>query len=107
MLPSARKPFFGSAWKSSTMCHGLMASSTLGYWTIWLRPSTPRVVNQTTMTGPNTRPTASVPRLCTANRPTRMTHATGITQSSKAGDATLNPSTALSTEMAGVMRPSP
>ena len=36
-----------------------------------------------------------------------MTQASGITRSSKADEATSKPSTALSTEMAGVISPSP
>ena len=65
------------------------------------------VANHTTMTGPKTLPTASVPRRCTANKPTRITQANGTTRSSNADEATSNPSTALTTEMAGVMSPSP
>jgi len=64
-------------------------------------------VNHTTMTGPKTRPTASVPRRWTMKSPMRMTQVRGMIQSSNADDATSNPSTALSTEMAGVISPSP
>ena len=63
--------------------------------------------NHTTITGPNTLAMPAVPRDCTANRATRMTTETGITQSSNALVATSKPSTALSTEIAGVISPSP
>ncbi len=52
MLPRARNALRGSAWKKSTMWIGLMAWRTLGCCTIWFRPSSPSVVNHTTMTGP-------------------------------------------------------
>ncbi len=73
-------------------------------------PRTPRTAssrNHTTITGPKTPPTRPVPRLWKANRPTRMAMAIGMIQASSAGAATFRPSTALSTEMAGVMVPSP
>ena len=59
------------------------------------------------MTGPNTLPIDPVPRRCTANTPTRMTTASGMTQRSKPEVTTSVPSTADSTEMAGVIMPSP
>ena len=74
---------------------------------IWRSPSTPITANQTTMTGPNTLAMPAVPRDCTLNRATRMTTDTGMTQSAKALVATSKPSTALSTEIAGVISPSP
>ena len=45
---------------------------------MWLTPSTPSTRNHTTMIGPNTLPTAAVPRFCTANRATRMATAMGM-----------------------------
>ena len=59
------------------------------------------------MTGPNTAPMPPVPRCWTANRPIRMTTVIGTTSGRDVGVATSSPSTAESTEMAGVMTPSP
>ena len=63
--------------------------------------------NHTIITGPKTREIRSVPRRWTRNSATRIVTATGMTHDSKAVVATSKPSTALSTEMAGVIRPSP
>ena len=63
--------------------------------------------NHTIITGPNTREIRSVPRRCTRKSTTRIVTATGITHDSNAVVATSKPSTALSTEIAGVIRPSP
>jgi len=49
----------------------------------------------------------AVPRFCTRNKTARMTTAMGMMKSSRAVVASFTPSTALSTEMAGVMSPSP
>ena len=65
------------------------------------------VTNQTSITGPNRKPMRSVPRDWIKNRPTRMTMVIGTTYGSNRCVATLSPSTALSTEMAGVIMPSP
>ncbi len=48
-----------------------------------------------------------VPRRCMANRPIRMTMVSGSTAGASEGASTLRPSIALSTEIAGVMAPSP
>ena len=63
--------------------------------------------NQTTMTGPNTRPTLPVPRYCMANSATITATLIGRTKSFSSGAETSRPSTADSTEMAGVITPSP
>jgi hypothetical protein len=60
-----------------------------------------------TITGPNKAPTFAVPRAWMANRQIRMTTAIGITQGSKPGCTVVRPSTAESTEMAGVIMLSP
>jgi hypothetical protein len=57
--------------------------------------------------GPKNLPMPPVPRFCTANRPNSTTSVSGITNCLNAGDTTSRPSTADSTEMAGVMTPSP
>ena len=84
------------------------ACSTAGCWTTWLTPSTPIVPNQSSITGPNSQPTAPVPNRCAANRPTRITSAIGsISPPGIPGVATFSPSTADVTEIAGVIIPSP
>lgn len=93
--------------KKSTPYAGLIARRTDGSPTMWMAPSTPRVPNQSTMTGPNTRPMRAVPLRWTANRPMRITIEIGITQSSRLDVATAVPSTADRTEIAGVIIPSP
>jgi len=65
------------------------------------------VMNQRSMMGPKVLPTFAVPRLCSANNATRIRTAIGMVYGLKIGVATFRPSTALRTEMAGVMMPSP
>ena len=59
------------------------------------------------MMGPNTRPTLPVPRHCMANSATITTAEIGRTNSCARGVTISSPSTADSTEIAGVMTPSP
>ena len=70
-------------------------------------PRMPMTTNQMTMTGPNTAPTCPVPQRCAANNPISVTIVSGMMKCSNAGVATLIPSIALNTEMAGVIMPSP
>jgi hypothetical protein len=49
----------------------------------------------------------AVPRFCTENSTSKMSRVTGMTARLKAGSITSSPSTADSTEMAGVITPSP
>ena len=63
--------------------------------------------NHTTITGPNSLPTAAVPWRCTANRTVMITAVIGMTNSARLGLTTLSPSTAESTEIAGVIMLSP
>ncbi len=63
--------------------------------------------NQTSVIGPKKAATLAVPRDCTANSAIRITTVIGTTKSSKAGVATFRPSTAESTDSAGVMMASP
>ena len=65
------------------------------------------VTNQTIMIGPKTRPIPAVPFLCTKKTPIKMRHVSGMMPGSSALVATAKPSTALKTEMAGVITPSP
>ncbi len=63
--------------------------------------------NQHSVNGPNTVPMPPVPRFCTANSASRITQVIGTTNGEKAVVATSSPSTADSTEIAGVITPSP
>ena len=70
-------------------------------------PNAPTTRNQTNMIGPNRRPTVAVPSRCSMNSTTRIAEAIGTTRCSSDGAATSTPSTADSTEIAGVIMPSP
>lgn len=72
-----------------------------------LMPNAPIAANQTIITGPNSRPTVAVPLRCTRNSSAMMTAAIGTTSSPSAGSTILSPSTADSTEIAGVIMLSP
>jgi len=71
------------------------------------RPSAPMTRNQSSITGPKMLPMNAVPFLCTRNRPIKMAMLIGTTRGASWGASSFKPSTALSTEMAGVMTPSP
>ncbi len=64
-------------------------------------------MNHTTVIGPKYLAMCVVPRDCTANKPTRMMTDRGMTYWPKAGETSFKPSTADSTEIAGVMTASP
>ena len=70
-------------------------------------PQAPIATNQAIITGPNSRPTAAVPRRWTANSTTMITAVRGTISSSSPGSITFTPSTADSTEIAGVIMLSP
>ncbi len=70
-------------------------------------PSTAIVVNQTTITGPKTLPTSPVPRFWIAKSAIKMPQVSHRTYGANLGLTTLSPSTALKTEIAGVITPSP
>ena len=65
------------------------------------------LVNQSSMTGPKTAPTAAVPRFWKAKSRTRIRTVAGTTAGFMAGVTSMSPSMAPSTLMAGVMTPSP
>ena len=65
------------------------------------------MLNQTPITGPNSRPTAPVPKRWIMNSTVSTTSVIGTTRSLKSGETTSSPSTADSTEIAGVIMPSP
>jgi hypothetical protein len=52
-------------------------------------------------------PIRALPRLCATNKPIKTTTVSGMTYGFSSGVATSSPSTALSTEIAGVIMPSP
>jgi hypothetical protein len=72
-----------------------------------LIPKAPIAVNHTIITGPNALPTTAEPNRCEANRITMMTTVMGTTQSCNDGSTIFTPSTAESTEIAGVIMLSP
>ena len=90
-----------------TAWRGLRAASTPGLPTTCTSPETARTANHAAMIGPKNAPIRSLPRLCTANSPTNTTMVIGITYGFRTEVATCSPSTALRTEMAGVIIPSP
>ncbi len=70
-------------------------------------PIAPMDRNQRTVIGPKKAPTLAVPWRWIRKRPVRMASVTGTTQCEKTGVATSRPSTAESTEIAGVIMLSP
>ena len=59
------------------------------------------------MTGPKRRPHGARPRRCSRNNPSSTAQVSGTTTGRKAGAAVSSPSTALRTEIDGVIMPSP
>ena len=78
-----------------------------GACTIQITPRIASTVNHSAITGPNSRPIFAVPRLCSTNSPIRMISASGRISGSRTGEPMPTPSTADSTEIAGVSMPSP
>ena len=70
-------------------------------------PATAITVNQSTITGPKTRPILWVPKRWIPKTTTRIAIVTGTTIDSRLGVTTFTPSTAERTEIAGVIIPSP
>jgi hypothetical protein len=70
-------------------------------------PHAPIATNHRIITGPKNRPTVAVPCRCTANSATMITAVIGTIHSTNRGSTTLRPSTADSTEIAGVIMLSP
>ena len=97
----------GYAATNVTACHGFTAANTPGACTIWTRPNNPRTTNHTPITGPNTRPIPPDPCRWNQNRNTSTVQAIGTTNTSKSGWRARSPSAALTTEIAGVITPSP
>ena len=105
--PSPMKATSGWATKNWTAYIGFSATSTAGLARMWGSPSATSTQNHTRVIGPKNLPMPPVPKRCTANRPVSTSSVIGITQLCRLGAATSRPSTADSTEMAGVITPSP
>ena len=101
------KPALGSPARNAAPYEGERALMIDGYEATSISPRAPMVRNQTAITGPNSTPTAVVPNRCSANSPISTASDSGTTCAARAGDATLRPDTAETTEMAGVSMPSP
>ena len=86
---------------------GLKAASISGCSRILRTPIKASTLNQHNMTGPNKRPTTAEPFFCTKNNPNRTSKVNGNTNGCSAGAPTSSPSTADSTDIAGVTMPSP
>ena len=97
----------GSASRKRAAWTGLTACRMAGAKKMLAAPNTPMTTNQATMTGPNSRPMLSVPRCWITNSPIRITSVTGTMNFSNPGATSFNPSIADSTDIAGVMTPSP
>ena len=86
---------------------GFRAASTSGACAIPCMPLDASAMNHVSMIGPNSLPTAAVPLASNANSATSTTTAIGTTYGLKARVPTSRPSTADSTEIAGVSTASP
>jgi len=86
---------------------GLKALSTSGASTMFQMPIAASEMNQIEVIGPNSLPILAVPKRCTANTASSTTTVIGTMNACSPGAATSRPSTAPSTEIAGVITPSP
>ena len=107
MAPSARNDSVGLPTKKAIAYLGLIAASTAGCRAMPTIPRTATATNHTHITGPNSAPTRPVPWRWIANSATRMAIVVGTMYGCKPGAITSRPSTADSTEIAGVIMPSP
>ena len=74
---------------------------------ICISPVTASTANHNSITGPNSAPTAAVPRRCITNSASSTTTDSGTTNGLSTGVTVSRPSTAPSTEIAGVITLSP
>ena len=74
---------------------------------MWVMPRTALTAKNTTMIGPKNAATPAVPRLCARNSRTRITTVAGRTKRASSASTCLSPSSAESTDIAGVMIASP
>ena len=93
--------------KKRTAQSGFSAARTAGFRAIPAAPVAPIARNHTSVIGPNNRPTPATPRFWIENRTSSTTIVAGRTKCARPGATTPSPSTADSTEIAGVSTPSP
>ncbi len=105
--PIATKVMYGCAMRNAIAHVGDSPCSTPGWARMCGTPAAAITTNQSSITGPNRLPTLPVPNFCTANRTTRITAAIGTMRCSTLGAAVCRPSTAESTDTAGVITESP
>ena len=105
--PSTKNESEPCACMKCNACTGLTAVRIHGDAAISCRPSAAMVTNHTSMMGPNALPTRSVPSRCAKNSMARITSVIGTMNRATLGSAISSPSMAPSTDMAGVMMPSP
>jgi hypothetical protein len=105
--PSTMKPAAGAATKMPNACAGFNAASTPGASAICNAPLAAMTANHKTITGPKRRPTRPVPPFCKRKSASNTTMVSGRTKRFSTGVAMPRPSTALSTEIAGVIMLSP
>ena len=105
--PSARNETLPWFMKNCTAYHGLSANSTPGDWKMFHAPMTASARNHSAITGPKIAPTRALPRRCSQNKPSSTSTVSGTTQCDSEGAATFRPSMAESTEIDGVITPSP
>ncbi len=105
--PSAANATLPCWTRNSRPYVGEIARRIPGWWATDAAPATARIVNHTAITGPKRRPTTPVPKRWIANRTVMITSVISTTIDSRLGETTFSPSTADSTEIAGVIMPSP
>ena len=105
--PSSTKLIHGNSTMKRRPHIGLSAASTSGVCQICQPPSAASVPNQSSITGPNSLPMAPVPCDWIANSATSTTSASGTTHASSVCETMPIPSSADSTEIAGVIMLSP
>ncbi|MCY1301510.1 hypothetical protein D9M70_511260 [compost metagenome] len=105
--PSSTKLIQGNSMMKRSPHMGFSAASTSGVCQICQPPSAASVSNQSSITGPKSLPMAPVPCDWITNSATSTTSAIGTTQLSSWCDTMPIPSSADSTEIAGVIMLSP
>ena len=103
MAPTISAEIPQCAARKLTLCTGLRAHSTTGCRAMWTSPITPSARNQAMTTGPKMLDTRAVPKRWKPKSRTRMPTVSGSTKLDSDGVIDLRPSTADSTEIAGVM----
>ena len=105
--PSTTMPCMWFSWKKRKAWMGFTEARMSGRSMMATTPSAAMTENQAIMSGPKTLPMRSVPCFCMRNRMIRIRQVPGRMNGPAWSVATSRPSMAESTEMAGVMMPSP